>query len=83
MQVLESKDNRLGPRPSQNPGGHRRKLPSPQFFRRKIGGAASRQRDVNEWREQRRVFRGVEADQAQRVLKVGETLFGRSIRAKS
>ena len=83
MQVLESEDNRLGPRPGQNPGGHRRQLPSPQLFGREIRGAARRQRDVHERREQGRVFGWVEADQTQRAFEVGEALLGRRIRTKS
>ena len=42
VQVLEGEDDRLRPRPSQNPGGHRRQLPSPQLFRREIGRAVRR-----------------------------------------
>ena len=48
VQVLEREDNRLRPRPSQNPGSHRRQLPSPQFFRREMGRAARRERNVHE-----------------------------------
>ena len=39
MQVFEGEDNRLGPRPRQNPGDHRRQLPSPQLFGREFRGA--------------------------------------------
>ena len=83
VQVLESEDNRLRPRSSQNPSGHRRQLSSPQLFRRETGGAAGWERDVHERREQRRMFGWVEADQAQRVFEVGETLFGRRIHTKT
>src|SRR5271169_2728060 len=83
MQVLESKDNRLRPRPSQNPSGHRRQLPSSQFFRREMGRAARRERDVHERCEQRRMFGWVEADQTQRVFEVGEALLGWRIRTKT
>ena len=82
MEVFESEDNRLGPRPSQNQSGHRRQLPSPQLVRREISRAARRERDVHERCEQRRMFGRVEADQTQRVFEVGEALFGRSILAK-
>ena len=83
MQVLESEDNRLRPRPSQNQGGHRRQLPAPQLLRREAGRAIRRQRNVYERREQGRVFRRVEADQPQRVLEICEALLGRSIHTKA
>ena len=82
MEVLKSEDDRLRPRPSQTPGSHCRKLPSPHFFRRESRGAASRERNVHERCEQRRMFGWVEADQTQRVFEVGETLFRRSIHTK-
>ena len=74
MQVLESEDNRLRARPSQNPGRHRRQLPSPQLFRREIDLPAGRERDVNEGGKQGRVFGGVEADEAQGAFEIGEAL---------
>ena len=83
VQVLESDNGGLGPRPRENPGGHCRKLPSPQLFRREICGAAVWQRDVNKRCKQRRMFGRVEADQTQGVFEVGEALFGRSIQAKT
>ena len=46
----------------------------------KLAARSGRQRNVDERREQGRVFGWVEADQPQRVLEVGEALFGRSIR---
>jgi hypothetical protein len=83
MEVFKSEDNRLRPRPSQNPSGHRRQLPSSQFFRREMGRAVRRERNVHEWCEQRRMFGWVEADQTQSVFEVAEALFGRSIQAKA
>ena len=83
MQVLESEDNRLRPCPSQDPSGHRTKLPSPQFFRLKIGGAVRRQLDVHERCDERRILSMVQADQPQSAFKVGETLFGRHIHTKT
>src|ERR1700722_16776544 len=83
MQILESKDNRLGPRTRQNPDSHCRQLPSPQLFGREIRGAVRRQRDVNQRCEQWRMFGWVEADQTQRAFEVGKALLGRRICTKS
>jgi hypothetical protein len=83
LQILESKNNRLGSRACKNPGDERGQLTSPELFRRKGDLAARRQGDVDERRKQRRVFSRVEVDQPQSALKVGEALFGRSTRAKS
>ena len=48
-QVLERDDGGLGSRPARSPGGHcRKKLPSPQLFRRELRGAARWQRDVQQ-----------------------------------
>jgi hypothetical protein len=46
----------------------------PQFFRRERRLAAGRQSNVDEGRNERRMFGGVETDQLQRVLEVGEAL---------
>ena len=56
----KASDNRLGPRPRQNPGGHCRQLPAPQLFGREFRGAVRRQRNVHERREQGRMFGWVE-----------------------
>ena len=76
MQVLESEDKRLGPRPGQNPGGHCRQLPSPQLFAARISrrgpAAAGYQRAVRAGSHVR-LGRG---RQTQRVFEVGEALFG-------
>ena len=82
VEVLEGDDSRLRSGSGQDPGGHRRQLPSSQLFGWEIGDPAGRQRDVDERREKRRVLRGVEADQPQRSLEIGEALFGRRIRAE-
>jgi hypothetical protein len=82
MQILESEDYRLRPRPRQNPGSHRRQLPPPKLFWREIGRAARRENDVHERCKQRRMLDRIEADQPQRVFEVGEALFGRGIQAK-
>ena len=58
VQVLEGEDDRLRPRPSQNPGGHRRQLPSPQLLRREIRRAVRRQRNVDSGASRGRMFAG-------------------------
>ena len=83
MQVLEGDDNRLGPRPSQNQGGHRRHLPAPQLLGGKGERAPRRQWNVHKRRNKGRVLPRVETDQAQRVLKISEALLGRSIHTKA
>ena len=78
VQVLEGDDGRLRPCARQNPGRHRRQLPAPQFLGRESRPAVFSQRNVDQRREQRRVFGCVEADQPQSVLEVGEApLVGR------
>ena len=83
MQVLESQDNRLGPRPSQNQGGHCRQLPAPQLLGGKGSHALRRQGNVHKRRNKGRVLPRVEANKPQRVLEICEALIGRSIRTKS
>src|ERR1700722_11870949 len=83
MQILESEDYRLRPRPRQNPGSHRRQLPPPELFWRESGRVARRQNDVHERCKQRRMLDRIEADQPQRAFEVGEALFGRSIRTET
>ena len=84
MQVLEGEHHRLRPRARQNPGRHRRQLPAPQFLGRELRPAVLPQRNVDQRREQGRVFGRVEADQPQSVLEVGETpLVGRVGAAKA
>ena len=56
MQILEGEHDRLGPRPRQKPCGHRRELPPPQFFRREIRGALRGERNVDQRRDQGRIF---------------------------
>ena len=76
MQVLERERRRLRARPCQKPRDQRRQLPAAQFLGRELRRALLRQRDVDQRREQRRMFGGVEADQPQRVLEVGEAPSG-------
>ena len=82
MQILEGEHDRLGPRPGKNPRRQRRQLPSPQLLGRKLRDAVRRQRDVYERRDERRVFRRVEPDQLQSVLKIGEAPFAVCVRAE-
>ena len=63
MQILEGEDDRLGPRPRQKPCRHRRELPPPQFLRRELRGALLGERNVDQRRDQRRIFAHVEANQ--------------------
>ena len=83
VQVLERECNRLRSRPGEKPCRHRRQLLAAQFFRRKLRCAFLRQRDVDQRREQGRIFVGVEADQAQRILEIGEAPVARLIRAEA
>jgi hypothetical protein len=82
VQVLERERDGLRARPGEKPGYERRQLPAAQFLRRKLCCAVLRQRDVDQRRDQRRIFGGVEADQGKRILKVGEAPVGRLIRAE-
>ena len=83
MQVLEGDHGRLRSRGRQNPGRHRRQLPAPQLLWREFRCPVLWQEDIDQRREQRRVFGWVEADQPQCVLEVGQALFGGQVRAES
>ena len=83
VQVLEGERDRLRARPGENPRDQRRQLPAAQFLRRELRRALLRQRDVDQRREQGRIFGGVEADEPKRVLEVGEAPVGRLIRAEA
>ena len=72
----KASDDRLRSRACQNQGRHRRQLPAPQFLRREFRRAVLGQRNVDQRREQGRVFGRVEADQPQSVLEIGESLLG-------
>ena len=63
VQILEGEHHRLRPRARQNPGRHRRQLPAPQFLGRELRPAVLPQRNVDQRREQGRVFGRVKADQ--------------------
>ena len=77
MQVLEDDRGRLRARPGEHPRGQRRHLPATQLLGRELRCAFLRQRDVDQRRDQGRIFGGVQADESKRVLEVGEALFPR------
>ena len=83
VQVLEGEHDRLRSRGRQNPCRHRRQLPAAQLLRREFRCAVLRQEDIDQRREQRRVFGWVEADQNQRILEVGQALVGGQVRAEA
>ena len=83
VKVLEDDDRWLRARSGQDHIGHRSQLPASQGLGREFGRALRRQRNVYQWREKGRVFRVVEADQPQRVLKISEALLGRGLHTKS
>ena len=74
VQVLERERDGLRTRPGEKPRDQRRELPSPELLGRQIGGAARRRRDVDKRRNERRMFGGIETDQLQCVLEIGEAL---------
>ena len=81
VQVLEREHDRLRARARQKQGRHRRQLPASQFLRRKYRRAVLGQGDVEQRREQRRIFGRVEADQPQSALQIGEPPLGRDFGA--
>ena len=83
VQVLERERDGLRSRPGEKPCRQRRQLPAAQFLRREFRRAVLRQRDVDQRRDQGRIFVGVEADEPKRVLEVGEAPVGRLIRAEA
>ena len=83
VQVLEGEHNCLRPCGRQNPCRHRRQLPAAQLLWREFRCAVLWQEDIDQRREQRRVFGWVEADQFQSVLEVGQALFGGQVRAEA
>ena len=83
VQILERERDRLRARPGEKPCRQRRQLPAAQFLRREFRRALLRQRDVDQRREQGRIFGEVEADEPKRVLEVGEASVGRLIRAEA
>ena len=83
VQVLEGEHDCLRPRGRQNPCRHRRQLPAAQLLWREFRGPVLWQEDIDQGREQRRVFGWVQADQTQSVLEVGQALFGGQVRAEA
>ena len=70
----KASDDRLRSGACQKQGRHRSQLPASQFLRREFRRAVLRQRDVEQRREQGRIFGRVETDQPQSVLEIGEFL---------
>ena len=62
VQVLEGEHDRLRSGACEKPGRHRRQLPASQFLRREFRRAVLGQRDVEQRREQGRIFCRVETD---------------------
>ena len=77
MQILDREHDRLRARPRQEPGKNRRQLPAAQFLRRERQRPLGRERNVDERRQQRNIFRRVEFDLRERRFEVGEAPFGR------
>jgi hypothetical protein len=83
VQVLEGEHDCLRPRGRQNPCRHRRQLPAAQLLRREFRPPILWQEDIDQRREQRRVFGWVQSDEFQSVLEVGQALFGGQVRAEA
>ena len=83
VQVLEGEHDRLRPCGRQNPCRHRRQLPAAQLFWQEFRCPVLWQEDIDQRREQRRVFGWIQADQFQSVLEVGQALFGRQVCAEA
>ena len=83
VQVLERERDSLRARPGEKPCRQRRQLPAPQFLRRQFRRAFLGQRDIDQRRDQRRIFGCVEADEPKRILEVGEAPVGRLIPAEA
>jgi len=63
VQVLEDQHGRLRTRAREIPRRHRRELPSPQFLGREFRRTLFEQRNVDQRRDQGRIFLRVEANQ--------------------
>ena len=84
VQVLEGEHDCLRPRGRQNPCRHRRQLPAAQLLWREFRCPILWQEDIDQRREQRRVFGWVEADQtAMCVSRSARALFGGQVRAEA
>ena len=73
----------MRPRGRQNPCRHRRQLPAAQLLWREFRRPILWQEDIDQRREQGRVFGWVQADQTQSILEVGQALFGGQVRAEA
>ena len=76
VEVLEGKHDRLRPRGRQNPCRHRRQLSAAQLLWREFRRPILWQEDIDQRREQRRIFGWIQTDQTQSVLKISQALFG-------
>ena len=83
VQVLEGEHDCLRPRGRQNPCRHRRQLPAAQLLWREFRRPILWQEDIDQRREQRRVFGWIQTDQNQSILEVGQALFGGQVRAEA
>ena len=73
MYVFERQHDRLTPRASHYPIGHRGQLPAPQFLWRQSRRAFLRQWNIEQRSEQRGIFRRVELDLRQRIFQLVST----------
>jgi hypothetical protein len=62
---------------------HPRQLSAAQLLRREFRRPILWQEDIDQGREQRRVFPWVQTDQSQSILEVGQPLFGGQVWAES
>ena len=83
VQVLEGEHDCLRPRGSQNPCCHRRQLSAAQFLWREFRCPVLWQADIDQRREQRRVFGWIQTDQTQRILEIDQALFGWQVRTEA
>ena len=72
MQILERQHHRLDLGARHHPVGQRRQLPAAQFLGRQSRHAFLRQRNVEQRRQQRSIFRRVELDLRQRAFQFRE-----------
>ncbi len=72
MQVFKGEHDRLRARARREPGEDRGHLPAAQFFGRERRSARERQRNVDQRRKQRNVFRRVKLQQRECRFEIGE-----------
>ena len=83
VQVLKSEHYRLRPGGRQDPCRHRRQLSAAQLLWREFRRPILWQEDIDQRREQRRIFGWIQTDQTQSILKVGQALFGGQVHAEA